>query len=65
MEAKIENTFKELAIEQNIKVGELQMIFRVMLVGSKIGPGVFVIAATIGKEETIKRIEKTLNIFGN
>ena len=62
---EIENTFKELAIEQNIKVGELQMIFRVMLVGSKMGPGVFVIAATIGKEETIKRIEKTLNIFGN
>jgi glutamyl-tRNA synthetase len=40
----IENLFKTLAAEQNIKVGELQMIFRVMLVGSKMGPGVFVIA---------------------
>ena len=62
---EIEKVFKELATEKNIKVGELQMIFRVMLVGSKMGPGVFVIAATIGKEETIKRIENTLNIFGN
>jgi len=59
----IENTFKELATAKNIKVGELQMIFRVMLVGSKTGPGVFVIAETIGKEETIKRIENALKIF--
>jgi glutamyl-tRNA synthetase len=41
------------------------MIFRVMLVGSKIGPGVFVIAETIGKEETMKRIEKAITIFSN
>lgn len=63
--AEIENSFKELATENNIKVGELQMIFRVMLVGSKMGPGVFVIAEAVGKEETMKRIEKALNIFGN
>lgn len=60
----IEQTFKELATAHNIKVGELQMIFRVMLVGSKMGPGVFVIAATIGKEETIKRIHNAMLVFG-
>ena len=59
----IEIIFKELAIEKNIKPGDLQMPFRVMLVGAKFGPGVFEIAATIGKDETISRIEKALEIF--
>ena len=59
----IENEFKNLATEKNIKIGELQMILRVILVGSKMGPGVFVIAETIGKAETINRIEKALINF--
>ncbi|MBK8611514.1 MAG: glutamate--tRNA ligase [Chitinophagaceae bacterium] len=59
----IETEFKNLATEKNIKLGELQMILRVMLVGSKMGPGVFVIEETIGKTETVNRIEKALTIF--
>jgi hypothetical protein len=37
--------------------------FRIMLVGGKFGPGVFDIAALIGKEETIKRIQHTLGLY--
>jgi glutamyl-tRNA synthetase len=59
----LETEFKNLATEKNIKVGELQMIFRVMLVGTKMGPGVFVIAETIGSAETVNRIEKALHVF--
>jgi glutamyl-tRNA synthetase len=59
----IEIIFKELATEKNIKPGELQLPMRVMLVGAKFGPGVFEIAASIGKEETISRIEKALEVF--
>ena len=59
----IEEAFKNLAAEKNIKPGELQMPLRVMLVGGKFGPPVFVIAAAIGKEETINRIHKALDIF--
>jgi glutamyl-tRNA synthetase len=61
--ASIENMFKTLAIEKNIKVGELQMIFRIMLVGSKMGPQVFSIAEIIGKEETVNRINNALKNF--
>ena len=61
----IETEFKNLATEKNIKVGELQMIIRVMLVGSKMGPGVFTIAETIGKAETIIRMEKALIYFSS
>ncbi len=59
----IELHFKNLAAEKNIKPGELQMILRVMLVGSKIGPAVFVIAETIGKTETVNRIKNAITIF--
>jgi glutamyl-tRNA synthetase len=54
--ANIETLFKETAGEKSIKVGELQLPFRIMLVGGKFGPTVFDIATLIGKEETIKRI---------
>jgi glutamyl-tRNA synthetase len=37
--------------------------FRIMLVGGKFGPHVFDIAELLGKEETIKRIEKALEVF--
>jgi glutamyl-tRNA synthetase len=59
----LEESFKALATEKNIKPGELQLPFRIMLVGGKFGPPVFEIAATIGKEETVKRITNALSQF--
>jgi len=61
--ANIESTFKETATEKNIKVGELQLPFRIMLVGGKFGPTVFDIADLIGKAETINRIKTALTQF--
>jgi glutamyl-tRNA synthetase len=59
----IETVFKNLATEKNIKAGELQLPMRVMLVGGKFGPAVFQIAEMIGREETVKRVEKALKIL--
>lgn len=59
----VENSFKELATNKNIKPGELQLPFRIMLVGGKFGPPVFNIAELLGKEETIARIKNALNKF--
>jgi glutamyl-tRNA synthetase len=61
--ADIEHAFKELAAASRLKPGELMLPFRIMLVGGKFGPGVFDIAAVIGKEETIKRIEHALTLM--
>ncbi len=61
--ADIEAIFKQTAAEKNIKIGELQLPFRIMLVGEKFGPAVFDIAALIGKEETINRIQFALTQF--
>jgi len=65
VEATLETAFKALAEEKAIKPGELLLPFRVMLVGGKFGPHVFDIAALLGKEETITRIEKALEVFSN
>ncbi|MFZ9718788.1 MAG: glutamate--tRNA ligase, partial [Chitinophagaceae bacterium] len=56
----IEEAFKTLAAEKNIKPGELQLPMRIMLVGGKFGPAVFEIAGIIGITETIARIEAVL-----
>ncbi|MEJ0103417.1 MAG: glutamate--tRNA ligase [Bacteroidota bacterium] len=61
--AFIEDAFKKLAALQNIKPGELQLPFRIMLVGGKFGPPVFEIAGVLGKEETIQRINHTLQLL--
>ncbi len=59
----LEREFKELAAANQLKPGDLMLPFRIMLVGGKFGPGVFDIAALIGKTETVKRIEHTLGLL--
>jgi glutamyl-tRNA synthetase len=59
----LEKEFKEIASVNGIKPGDLMLPLRIMLVGGKFGPGVFDIAQLIGKEETIKRLQKTLGLL--
>jgi len=59
----LERTFKEMAAAHQIKPGELLLPLRIMLVGGKFGPGVFDVAALLGREETINRIKYTLQFL--
>lgn len=61
--AELEEKFKSLAAEHQLKPGELMLPFRIMLVGGKFGPGVFDIAVQLGAEETSGRIKKALEAF--
>ena len=61
---EIEGLFKTLVAEKNMKPGELLLPMRIMLVGGKFGPAVFQVAELIGKEETIKRIQHAMKVFG-
>jgi glutamyl-tRNA synthetase len=61
--AILEEKFKALAEEKGLKTGDVMLPFRIMLVGGKFGPHVFDIAALLGKDETINRIEKALVAF--
>jgi glutamyl-tRNA synthetase len=54
----LETGFNELMAQHGLKKGDVLFPLRIMLVGGKYGPGVFVIAEVIGKDETISRIKK-------
>ncbi|HEY9195838.1 MAG TPA: glutamate--tRNA ligase [Mucilaginibacter sp.] len=60
---EIETRFKDLATEKGLKVGDVMLPFRIMLVGGKFGPHVFDIAALLGKSEVISRINKAQEQF--
>ena len=59
----IENTFKETAASLQLKPGDVQLPFRIMLVGGKYGPAVFEISNIIGKDATMRRIQNGLGQF--
>jgi glutamyl-tRNA synthetase len=54
----IETSFNEQVAQQGLKKGDVMLPFRIMLVGGKYGPGVFLIAELIGKQETVERIRQ-------
>ncbi|QKJ31396.1 glutamate--tRNA ligase [Mucilaginibacter mali] len=60
---ELETMFKAFMEEKSFKMGDVMLPFRIMLVGGKFGPHVFDIAALLGKEETISRINKALEAF--
>ena len=60
----LETIFKSLADEKGIKLGELMLPFRVMLVGGKFGPGVFDVSVLLGKDQTIERVKKAIIAIG-
>ncbi|MFY7652975.1 MAG: glutamate--tRNA ligase [Chitinophagaceae bacterium] len=63
--ATLENLFKELAAQQQIKPGDVMLPLRLMLVGGKFGPHVFDIAQLLGKSQTIERINQSLTELQN
>jgi glutamyl-tRNA synthetase len=46
--------------KHGLKKGDVLLPLRIMLVGGKYGPGVFMIAEVIGKDETVKRIHNAI-----
>src|SRR5690606_4615074 len=59
----LEPFFKDRIVEAGMKIGELMMPFRIMLVGGKFGPDVFQIAEILGRDEVVKRMERSLPHF--
>ena len=60
---ELEAKFKNLVADKGLKIGDVMLPFRIMLVGGKFGPAVFDIAALVGKDETVQRIIKALEAF--
>jgi glutamyl-tRNA synthetase len=61
--ANIETIVKNWMTENEIGMGKIMQPFRLSLVGALKGPHLFDIVELIGKEETIKRIQKAIAIL--
>ena len=59
----IENSLKEFAETNEIKLGDLMKFTRLSIVGDLSGPGVPDLMVLLGKEETIKRVNQFLQTF--
>lgn len=60
---KIETNVKDWMAENEIGIGKIMQPFRLSLVGALKGPHLFDIAAFIGKQETISRIQKAISVL--
>jgi len=56
----IQKTYEEVAAETGVKPGQYLQLFRVLLVGESIGPGLWDTIELLGKNETIERLDAAL-----
>ena len=49
--------------DKGYKLGDVMIAFRLTLVGEGKGPGMFDISAFLGKEETLKRMRKAIEVL--
>ncbi|KWT92714.1 glutamate--tRNA ligase [Candidatus Magnetominusculus xianensis] len=57
---EIESVFTGLMTEYNIQLGKIAQPTRVALTGNTVSPGIFEVIELVGKERTIKRLQKAL-----
>ncbi len=57
----MEESLKKLAEETDTKLGMLAQPLRAALSGSNVSPGIFDIMVVLGRQETVERIEDSLN----
>ena len=60
---KMETIVKDWMTENEIGMGKIMQPFRLSLVGALKGPHLFDIAAFIGKQETINRIQNAISVL--
>lgn len=63
--SKIEEVFMSIVGRHNIKLGNLAQPVRVAITGRTESPGIFEVLEIIGKEKTLKRLEKAIKTITN
>ncbi len=61
---EIEKVFRLSVAKHNIKLGNLAQPVRVAVTGKAESPGIFEVLEILGKEKTLKRLEKAIEIIG-
>jgi glutamyl-tRNA synthetase len=60
-----EQPMRDLAEEMNVKVGQLFHVVRVAVTGQRISPPLFESMEIIGREKSLARLDKAINILEN
>ncbi|MGQ9570004.1 MAG: glutamate--tRNA ligase [Thermodesulfovibrionales bacterium] len=61
---EIEKVFKELIERHNTKLGNIAQPVRVAVTGKTESPGIFEVLEIVGKEKTLRRLKKAIEIAG-
>jgi len=64
-EEELENLLRDLAKKFSLSTGEVFHPLRVALTGRAKGPGLFELATALGREEVLRRIDRTLAMLKN
>ena len=56
----LETTVKSFAEETGEKLGKIAQPLRAALTGTNVSPGIFEVAAVLGKEETLGRVDDAI-----
>jgi len=59
-ERGLEEIFKEIVAQKNIKLGAIAQAVRVALTGKSVSPGIYEVMGILGKEEVLKRLARAL-----
>jgi glutamyl-tRNA synthetase len=59
-ERSLEEMFKEIVAQKNIKLGALAQAVRVALTGKSVSPGIYEVMRILGKEEVLKRLTRAI-----
>lgn len=59
-EKDLEEIFKEIVAQKNIKLGSLAQAVRVSLTGKAVSPGIYEVMRILGKEEVLKRLSRAI-----
>ena len=59
-EKSLEEMFKEIVAQKNIKLGAIAQAVRVALTGKSVSPGIYEVMRILGKEEVLKRLARAL-----
>ncbi len=63
--SEIEEVFMSIIEKHNIKLGKLAQPVRVAVTGGTASPGIFEVLEIVGKEKTLKRLEKAIRTINN
>jgi len=59
-EKSLEEMFKEIVVQKNIKLGAIAQAVRVAITGKSVSPGIYEVMRILGKEEVLKRLARAI-----